>query len=315
MSQAYLLASIAIALWSTSAYLSRLIAIESQFVLVNLIFLFAAITLGVYVWILRNRRKLEVKANFHKQYLFWGVFGYFLYSLPLIQSLRAFDSASEATILNYTWPVFTVLFSSVLFRKISSHRSQATKWLETLAIGLGFLAVVLVATEGQLGKVEIANPAGVLWGLLSGLSYGIFSAYSARLSENEQPVFLLTAILISLILTTPMGLWEYQQLGGLSRGGVLIAFILGVFMSGFAYIAWTGALRLAKAQNKIPQIAALIFMLPPLSLSIVAIFLKESNLTRPYFALSVVLVILSSVLAQRAEGISKRVQKAFPRQV
>lgn len=310
-----MLASISITLWSASAYLSRLIAIESQFVLVNLIFLFTSFTLVSYILILRQCSGLIVTKNFRKEYLFWGVFGYFLYSLPLNQSFRAFNSASEATILNYTWPIFTVLFSNMLFGKRSSKKSRVAQGLEVLAISLGFLAVVLVATGGQVGRIEIANPAGLFWGLLTGLSYGIFSAYSARLSEQQQPIFLLTAILVSLALITPLGLWEYNQLGGLSRGGMLMAFVLGVFMSGFAYITWTRALRLAEDEKKISQIAAFIFVLPFLSLIVIAILLGENNLAEPYFLTGVALVILSSILAQRASEIANRVQKVIHRQV
>jgi len=46
----------------------------------------------------------------------------------------------------------------------------------------------------------------MIWGLTAGISYGVFGAYSGKLTKLDQKGFLLTAIFISMHLSTPLAI-------------------------------------------------------------------------------------------------------------
>jgi drug/metabolite transporter (DMT)-like permease len=117
-----------------------------------------------------------------------GPFGYFVYSAALNLSYRNFDSASETTVLNYTWPVFTVIFTQLVFKGLT-RKDRLVRMIEWLGIGLGFLSVIVLASRGEFNLLVEPNLPGIGWGLLAGASYGFFSAYSGTVSRERQSIF------------------------------------------------------------------------------------------------------------------------------
>ena len=309
----YFLAGITIILWSFGTYLGRLISMQSQFLLVFFSFLFAACTLGLYFLLQTRRSKGKNVFSFQWQYLFWGSLGYFAYTVPQIQSFRAFGSASETTILTYTWPVFAVLFSG-LFSKGQNKRGvpRLANVIEVGALLSGLLCVVLVATQGKVMNMKVDNPLGLFWGMVTGISYGLFSAYSATVPRERQANFLLSAILTSSVLVAPFALREWQQAGQVTLRNIAISAIMGCLLSGVAYITWTAALsRSAEKAMNISKVLSLIYMLPLFSLIVIAVLLGEEDLARPYFLASALLIVISSILSQRSTQIAGAIKRLF----
>ncbi|MEA3356958.1 MAG: DMT family transporter [Patescibacteria group bacterium] len=238
------------------------------------------------------------------RYFFFGIFGYFVYVLSIVQCFRAFGRASEPTILNYTWPIFTIIFTKSFFRK--SRRSVPYRVIETLGILSGFLSIMIIATEGRLSLIDLSNISGILWGLLSGASYGLFSAYSSTVPDKDSSVFLISSVFSSLILMAGISLTEISIIKTLTLKDLIPTAILGIVLDGIGYIAWTRANRLAHTQNiPISSIASITLLLPILSLIIVTILLGETQILQPYFALSFFLIVLSLVLCQKTDSITK----------
>ncbi len=294
---------------SFGALLARLISIQSPYLLLTFSFIFTALTLGVYFYFQTKKSSAKLLANFRWQYCFWGLFGYFAYLIPYNESFRAFGSASEATILNHTWPILTVIFSKLLFRSNKTRKSFSVGIIESLALGLGFISVMLVATEGVITNLNIVNPPGLAWGLFAGVAYGLFSAYSATIPEDRMSTFLLTGILTSLVLIMPLGIAEWNTLHLPSLKEFGFSFLLGGLVNGIGYVSWTLALSRAKEQGiAIVKIISLIFLLPLLSQIVIAIFLGETSLFQVYFFISLALTTCGSILAQRAEQIANRLK-------
>lgn len=303
MNKPYVLAIITILFWGFGSFLSRLMSMKSEFILLSIAYVFTLITMLTYFLYEHKGNFLGLFKNLTIKDILFGPFGYFLYSVGLMQSFRAFNSASETAILNYTWPVFTVIFSETLFQT-QAKKSRLFHLVEGMGIFCGLLAVMILATKGNITTLDFLNIKGVGWGLLSGISYGIFSAYSGTVTKERQGGFLLSSIITSLVLMMLFSIKEISLISTFTFQDLLIVFILGSLLNGVGYITWTTANRIAREEEiNISSIASLMFILPILSLTIIAIFLKETELFEVYFLVSLIFVVTSSILCQKAQDI------------
>lgn len=297
---------ITILLWSFGSLLSRLVAIQSQFVLLSLSFFFSFSIMLIHVLI----SKEITLASFRKipaAYFLIGPLGYFVYSVAITQSSRAFDSISETTILNNTWPVFTVLFANMFF--VKTKKSRSILGIEGLGIFMSFLSIVILVSGGNFASLQL-EIGGILWGLLAGITYGLFSAYSGLINRDEQKVFLLTAIALSLLLISVPAIIESRHTDPLTVLDIIVAFSMGALLDGLGYILWTSAIRLSKERKiRVSSIASLMFFLPFINLAIVRFILDEQQLNQPYFILSLLLILASTYLIQRASPIAKKISE------
>ena len=306
MNNPRVLALITIVFWSFTAYLTRSISMRSQVALLIVSMSCSFITMAIYFTLLRPRPASGRFTRVRLEYVLFGPLGYFVYAVALFQSYRAFNSASQTTVLNYTWPLFTVVFAEALFRQ-RAKRTVLQGAVEGLGITVGFLSVLVLGTEGRLATLDFSNIPGVAWGLLAGASYGMFSAYSTTVSGEAQGTFLLTAVFLSVMLValTATATSEIGLLRTLTLRDVIYPAAWGCVGNGIGYITWTRANRLAREQEiGVSAVASAMFVLPLLALTMVALLLKETQLFHSYFALSVALILLSSVLCQKAGSIA-----------
>ena len=89
---------------------------------------------------------------------------------------RSTDNASVPTVLNYTWPAFTVIFSEYIFNYKKS--SWQTRFLQCVGILLGIFGVAVVSSKGDLSQFLKADVRTTFLGMAAGMSYGLFSGYS-----------------------------------------------------------------------------------------------------------------------------------------
>ena len=105
---------------------------------------------------------------------------------------------SVAAILLYTAPIMVTLMSALFFKEKLTAR-------KLLALALAFAGCILVSGLGGEGRV---TPLGIAMGLLSGLSYGLYSIFGVVLLKKYKPftvtfyAFLVSA-LGSLLLADP----------------------------------------------------------------------------------------------------------------
>jgi len=289
-------------------YLGRLMAINSQFILLNLSFIFSFIVLLVYSFVTQGSSIFK-KVKFKLVYFLISPLGYLVYCVGVNQSSRAYDSISETTILNYTWVIFTIIFTELFFNK-NRKRDRVIQIIEAIGIILGFAAVVVLVTQGDFSSLHI-NVPGLLWGLAAGVSYGIFSAYSSTVDEESQGVFLLVGIFMSILLISFPSLTELDLIPALTWREIGVAFASGGLLSGLGYVGWTRANRLARIQNvDISSVASLMLVLPFTSLLVSNLFLRESSFLQPYFLVSLALIILSSVICQKTIAIANLFHKS-----
>ena len=241
------------------------------------------------------------------QYYFMGVLGYYAIWLGNVKSFQSFDAAAETTVLNYTWLVFTVLFSQAIFNRPKVLTVDVV--VSNLGILICFIAVYLLAMEGNIRGFNYANTSGILWGLFGGAAYGFFSAYSTRIKEENHALFLLAAVasgLIMMLLTYFISTENIMaDLMAIRFQDILFAIAIGVFVDAFGYITWTRALQLARLQLiDISRLASLVFVLPLTSLMLVFLVFRETTILKPYFIVVLILLIIGVLLAQRSSFVA-----------
>jgi len=281
----------------------RLLSIKSGLLNYNIQFFFTFIFFLCYgIWTYKKRifqKILHVKLA----YIFFGLFGYFIYWMSLLKSFQAFNSASETGILNYTFPLFTVIFRDIFFVK-PKPKTLKVSLLEYGGLLLGFVSVIIVTTHGNIVSLQFMNIPGIFWGLLAGVSYGIFSAYSSSVDRNDMGIFFLAGTLASWILALFISFPEVSAIAQLTRLDYFYQIILAFIVHGLGYLTWVQANRMANVLHiSISSLASLINILPFLSLFIVSFFLKETELFKGYFLFSLILLIISTYICQKSESI------------
>ncbi|MEK6753155.1 MAG: DMT family transporter [Chloroflexota bacterium] len=146
--------------------------------------------------------------------------------------------------------------------------------LQSSGIVLAMLGVLVVVSKGNFANIGRFGTAGDFLILISAVNWAVFSIIS-RHGLKTHPSTRLTFwvmtigwLIISIAFFAQGKMAEIAQLD--SRGWWAMIF-LGIFTTGFAYIAWFDAL----AQLPAAQTGAFLFIEPPASMIVAAIVLKE----------------------------------------
>ncbi|MBK8516591.1 MAG: DMT family transporter [Saprospiraceae bacterium] len=167
-----------ILMWTFGGVTLKLISSSNLFTIMAL-GLFAS-SLANYLYLFNtggfDRKVLSVK------FVFFSMTGYFFYWLFFLHSIEAYGSnVSAPLVLNYTWPFFTGIFTILFYKR---EKFNSIFYLSSI---LGFCGVVILLLKGDFASFSIIDSVkGFAFGLLAGLSYGLFSAYSSSLTTDKE---------------------------------------------------------------------------------------------------------------------------------
>jgi len=274
-SRGYLIALIATVLWSTTgpliSYLSKTYALPSL-VLAFWRDLFVAFGMSVGLLVF-NRARFQLERVDWKFIVFYGL------TLAVFNSMWTFsvqyNGAAVATVLAFSSPAMTAILSRIIFKEQFSR-------IKILSIILSLIGTTLVSGAYDPAKWQL-NPAGIIFGLLTGLFFAIYNLEGKAASDKHIDSW--TALLYSFGLAafflflfnigantfsgqTPLAnlLWL-----GNSVSGWGILFFLGVAPTLGGFGLYTLSLRYLS-----PTVANLIATLEPALTAIWAyLFLKE----------------------------------------
>ena len=294
------LTAVTVALWSTGAVLGKLLSESSGYLELVLGFLIAAATIVIIRMTLLRRR--FPRKLFTVRTIAVGIVGYGLYWICYFKCFRLSDSASLPVLFNYTWPIFTVIFSHMM--NSGSESPARVKLIELGGMALGLAGIWFAVSSGT----EQFTPqlAGVIgWGLAAGASYGLFSAFSATIAKEDQLDFLLLAIVASSLFLLPFSFDEFGKIYQLTLRDLGLIALFGVGSEALGSLFWLQANRQARELNiDISRAASLIFFLPLLSLVIISIVFGERDLFRPGFFIGCLFVTGCVAVCNRAREIA-----------
>lgn len=234
MKKSYIYAGIAIFLWSTISLVSDLLLKtmdRMQVLAVSSLFAFLfLLILNIIKGNLPKIRKLKIKDVLILFGL--GAMGIFLYYFFLYFGMERLQDPDKAFIINYLWPLATVLFACILLKE------QFTL-LKGAAILLSFGGVALTTGGGSLalGQTQLI---GAIFCILAATVYGLFSVLNKRCNYDNyiaMMFFYLITFLISggylLIAGEPLSLHLFEVVGLAWNG---------IFTYAIAYTFWAVAL-------------------------------------------------------------------------
>ena len=165
-------------------------------------------------------------------------------------------TAANAIVLQFTAPVFVIIFMALIF-------GVKPKRMEILTCGAVFLGVAVFFADG----IRAGNTTGNVTAILSGMCYaGVFMMNTAKGADAVSSCFL--SQLISGLIFAPLCLRETD----FSRPVLATVLILGVVQVGVAYILFSIGIRRTNAVT-----ASLIAGLEPVMNPIwVALFYGEN---------------------------------------
>jgi len=204
--------------------------------------LLAAVCLFVVLAVTGRLRSLRQYPPKHlAKLIFAGVFGFFLYYFFLFWALQRAeprDAVTEAVIINYLFPMCTLLASAALVREKLTLRAA-------LSALICFFGAFLVVSRGDFSRLTFRYPLIDLLAFCAAVSWGVFSALGRRWRHEPLSgmfVFICTGVVISgaVLLFTggrryPIG-WEFYG-----------AFHVGFLCNTVGVMLWFYALRASGA--------------------------------------------------------------------
>ena len=188
-----------------------------------------------------------------------GFCGIFLYYIFLYAGL-ARAPAAEIFIVNYSWPIWTVIFSIFILREKFTLR-------RFYAILCGFCGVAIIFLKENFFSIE--NFRGHFCAILAAIFYGFFSAAGKKL-KYDKILAMFFYFLFGFFFVAPIAIFrgEIPILNFFEFAGILW---LGVFCSGAGFLFWFFALQ----NSDTAKMANLIFLTPFFSLVFIHFLVGE----------------------------------------
>lgn len=280
---AYVLVIITALIWASSATVSKVLVndINPHTIIVYT----GSVGLIFNFLIILFQKKFKQLFKFtmidHFRFLIMSILGYVIYISLMYLSIERM-SAQLSFSINYLWPIMVVICSMLILKDKFS-------WIKLLSILMAFFSVFIIVTKGDFNQINEVDVVGLVYGILSSFSYGLFSALSKKYKYDtflSSFFFVFYALIFNTI--------KYLFIGQPYVPGIfdILAFIwLGSFVGTVATILWLKALEMGDTA----KVSNLIYITPFLSLFYTYFFLGEQIHVSMVVGL---IMLVSSVLIQ-----------------
>lgn len=234
-----------------------------------------------------SARRLWLPAKAVPHIVGLGVMGILLGNVAQSFGVKG-TSASVATILSATIPLFVVVFAALRLKQPVTRR----QWLGLLA---AFAGIALVALEGRPGSGGMGQNSfsGVVWMLVSAIAIAAYYIWSAVLTERYGTLPVVTwNSLVGLLVMLPISGWELSRTPvAFSQESILATIYLGVMVSVAGLLLWLYLLRVLPARVA----ASVQYLQPIIGIGVSAIVFGDA--LGPAFVAGVVFILGGLALA------------------
>ncbi len=274
----YLYISLTVILWGSTAAIAKLLLRNlDNFQLLLYLSLIATVCLfiiAVFQKKLDIIKKYNIRDYWHFAYM--GFIGIFLYHVLLFAGLTS-APAHEAFIVNYTWPIWVVIFAAIILKEKMNHN-------KILAIILGFIGVYIVMAKGEFFSFSAINFKGDMFALGGAISYGLFSVIGKK--NNREVVtsmmfyygFSFIYCLIATPIFSSIPILTYNEISGIIW--------LGIFAGGIPFVFWFMALR----HGDTVEMSNIVFLTPFISLIYIYLLIGEEILISSIIGLFLIII-------------------------
>jgi len=228
-----------------------------------------------------NFKKLKIDLKDLWQFVLIGIFSILTMSITYFESIKQ-SSLTLASILLYTAPVMVTLMSAVLYRE----KITPVKFFCLIAAVLGIIMI-----SGLDSSVSISMP-GLIYGLLSGFSYALYSIIGKLILKKYEPITVSTyafifASLGSVFLCDVPGIIH----GALHTQNVFHTLLImagcGIVTAAIPYALYTIGLKYVPAGK-----ASILACVEPLTATVIGITFY-GDLLGMVSALGIILIIVA----------------------
>lgn len=173
-----------------------------------------------------------------------------------------YSNGLEVLVIQYTWPIFIVLFS-VFILKESLTKNRI------FSLFFGFFGAVLIMTKGDISTIDLSNMKTISLVLVAAASFALFSVLSKKIKIdpiNAVMLYFFVSVFYSFISMNVFSNFVIP-----SKNELFFIFINGFFINGISYIFWIKALQKLNASF----VAPFIFLIPIISMFLLIIFFDE----------------------------------------
>lgn len=250
--------------------------------------LFAAIIFAIFI-LIYNKSLFKIKIKDLWIFFGTGVISLATFSFCYFKAIEIMD-LSVAAILLYTAPAFVMIFSIILFKE----KVTISKIISLVLTFLGCMFVTGVLSGNVLITLE-----GFIFGILSGLCYGLYSIFTRvalNKGYNTFTIVLYTMIfggIAILLVVRPVKTFELVKSKPTEIIWVL-AFVL--FSEILPYFLYTFGLKYLKNTT-----ASIIVSVEPVVATILGALAFNEMIQVPFGYIGIVLVIISILLANMSD--------------
>jgi DME family drug/metabolite transporter len=296
----FLTVGTAASIWGTLGFFAKILYAEglSFEALVAVRALLGWVAMLLFVLLTKGTGSLRVQG---RDFLFLvplGLVGIGAFYLLYFFTVRE-STVGTAAILLYSSPAFVVLLAWIFLK-------ETLGVLRVLALALTFGGIFLVVGGYDPAALEV-SPLVLATGLLSGLTYGLYSIFGKPVAGRLDPSVILSyALGFGAVLLVLFALPTLDTLVGLSSSSYALLFVLAVVHTALAFGLYTAGLKRLDAGQ-----AAIVATVEPVVAGAVGVILLGEALTAPK-VLGALLVLAGATLAQaRLEETSRSADVAL----
>ncbi len=294
MKKQFILAAICIFLWSTLSTISKVLLknfSSFQVLCATMFFAFIALlTVNIFTGNIKTLKSYRAKDYLVLSLI--GLPGMFLYYVFFFAGTSMMH-ASQAFIVNYLWPIMSVVFACILLGEKMTVR-------KIIAVVVSFFGVV-VSLAGEIFQFEKMTLIGAVFCALGAVSYGAFTALNQKFNCDKRlsmMIFCFVSFVFSLIVTVTAPLIVNVDSSLILNnlfGGTFEPTLLeilgfawaGIFVTATASTLW----QIALESGNTAKVSNLAYITPFLSTVWSAIFLEDEHIT-VYAIVGLVIMIL-----------------------
>nr|WP_208292073.1 MULTISPECIES: DMT family transporter [Providencia] len=197
------------------------------------------------------------------------------------------ENGIAVLVIQYSWPLIIILLSVVLLKDKLAGR-------QIVGIIIGFIAVIITFTKGQITQLHVENPTALLLVFSGAFCFALMSVFSRQYSID--PYISTVWLFIFSTLTSLVLLLLFSEVQLPSKAAFWPTLINGILINGVSYILWFKAMNTGHSA----KIASVVFLSPVLSVLWLVLILSD-----PFeiaYIIGVLLVIISGVLCVGIKG-------------
>ena len=219
--------------------------------------------------------------------VFLGFLGAYLYYIFLYFGY-AQAKGLEVLILQYTWPIFVVIFAYFFINeKLTLSR--------IIALMFGFVGILIILTKGDIFSISFDKIKINLIVLIGASFYAIFSVLGKK--ANYEQFTMVTIFFFTATIASFFSMIIFSDFKTLTIDSLFPVFLNGIFINGISYVFWFKALK----YGKVSSVAQAVFFVPILSSVFLLLIFNERFLL--IYLVGFIFILLSNLLVQNKDKI------------